>query len=971
MSLRVFELAKELNIPTKKLIKRIDTMGLKITGNFSALSDEQITSIKKNLLEPTTRIMETVVSGAAGTQRVRRRIISAKKAEESQKIKKSLKVEDIPSEADLEARDQSAASKAKSKEKIEKGPKKKIRKKSSEAKAEKQIEVSEEKIESTDLEEAETPEVKIEPAKVEAESADVEPEVVKTEPEIAKAEPEVVIAKPESVEVEPMEKRKERRRTRPSFKNLVKRAQEIETKKKEQVSKKEEEDKIQAKQEAAAREQKREEQREEQKKAKADSVKTGKKTTQISEKKDDKPQKVKSSKDGAEAEKGSKQDKGVKTKETIAAEELAKKTQKFPPKKKKFKANFNEDSNRPGDNFSKANRFNKKKKLSKSARRKERENRQKEANKQKHTFRPRQKDLVVGEFVSVGDLAKLIGIKVPEIIKTLMSLGIMATITQSIDGDTAVLVASEHDIELKVEFSSIEDSLQQSEDNEENLLPRSPVVTIMGHVDHGKTSLLDKIRSTNVIDGEAGGITQHIGAYHVKAKEGNITFLDTPGHEAFTAMRARGADVTDIVVLIVAADDGPRPQTIEAIDHAKAAKVEIIVAVNKCDKPDANPDKTIQQLMEYGLVSEEFGGDIPMIKISAKSGEGIPKLLEIIHLQAEIMEMKANPNRMAEGVVIESRIDKGKGNTATILIQSGTLKIGDNYIVGTEYGRVRAMWNDRSKKITEATPSIPVEIVGLNGVPKAGDRFNVGQDEKQVRQIATLRYEKEKEKKQSLQQKRTLEHLFDSMGKAEKRILNLIIKADVIGSLEALSDALNKLGNEQVAINIIRGSVGAITSNDVLLAATSDAVVIGFNTRPDAPAKKIANEESIDIRLYSVIYETIDDIKNALEGMLEPIIREEIQGKAEILEIFNIPKVGVIAGSKVTEGKFTRDCPVRVIRDHVIIHVGKLSSLRRFKDLVKEVSTGYECGIGVDVYKDLRVGDELEAFTRLETAAKL
>jgi len=578
---------------------------------------------------------------------------------------------------------------------------------------------------------------------------------------------------------------------------------------------------------------------------------------------------------------------------------------------------------------------------------------------------------VVGEFITVSELASLIGIKVPDIIKTLISLGIMATITQSIDGETAVLVAAEHRVELKVEFESIEDSIDLIEDKEANLRLRPPVVTIMGHVDHGKTSLLDKIRSTRVIDGEAGGITQHIGAYYVKSEDGNITFLDTPGHEAFTAMRARGANVTDIVILVVAADDGPRPQTIEAIDHAKAAEVEIIVAINKCDKPDANPDRTIQQLMERGLVPEEFGGDVPMIKVSAKTGEGIPKLLEMIHLQAEIMELKADPSRLALGVVIESKVDKGKGNTATILIQTGMLKIGDNYVVGTEYGRVRAMWNDRGRKLETADPSVPVEIVGLNGLPKAGDRFNVGKDEKQVRQIAALRSEKEKVKKQAQQQKRKLEYLLDSMGKDEKSILNLIIKTDVIGSLEALSDALTRLGNEKVAIRIIRGAVGAISSSDVLLATTSDAVILGFNTRPDASARLVAAEENIDIRMYSVIYQAIDDIRKALEGMLEPIVREEIQGKAEVLEIFNIPKVGIVAGSKVVEGKFIRDCPVRVIRDNVIIHDGKLASLKRFKDTAKEVLSGFECGIGIESYKDLKVGDELESYLRLETAAKL
>ncbi|MBU3917339.1 translation initiation factor IF-2 [bacterium] len=712
-------------------------------------------------------------------------------------------------------------------------------------------------------------------------------------------------------------------------------------------------------------------------------IKADEKTTTADQKEGtdskEKEQKTQEEKSKKKLSKGEKPE-SIVEQEAVVEGEFGKKKVLVPQKKEKYKTNkrsfsFDEESSNEFSDSTKTpqakTEYSGKKRFSKAARRKEKARKQADTQKQRHTFNPRQKELVVGEFISVGNLASLIGIKVSEIIKTLMSLGIMATITQSIDGETAALVASEHKIGLKVQFQSIEDSIEQEEDEAENLVLRPPVVTIMGHVDHGKTSLLDKIRKSHVTDDEAGGITQHIGAYHVKTADGYITFLDTPGHEAFTAMRARGADVTDIVILVVAADDGTRPQTIEAINHSKAANVEIIVAINKCDKPDANPERTIQQLMEHELVPEEFGGNIPMIKVSAKSGDGVDKLLEMIHLQSEVMELKANPNRLAEGVVIESKVDKGRGNTATILIQNGTLRIGDNYIVGTEYGRVRAMWNDKGKKILTAEPSIPVEIVGLNGVPKAGDRFNVGTDEKQVRQIALLRTEKEKERKQAQQQRRTLENIFDSMEEEEKRILNLIIKTDVDGSMDALVDALYRLGNEQVAINVIHGAVGAITSTDILLASTSDSIVIGFNTRPDPTAKKLAHEENIDIRLYSIIYEVIEDVKNALEGMLRPIIREEIQGKAVILEIFNIPKIGIIAGSKVVEGKFVRDSPVRVIRDNVIIHDGKLSSLKRFKDAAKEVLSGFECGIGVDTFKDLRAGDELESYVRLETAAKL
>ncbi|MDT8447663.1 MAG: translation initiation factor IF-2 [bacterium] len=588
----------------------------------------------------------------------------------------------------------------------------------------------------------------------------------------------------------------------------------------------------------------------------------------------------------------------------------------------------------------------------------------------KHTFQPRKKDLVVGESITIGDLAGMIGVRAPDIIKTLINLGIMATITQAIDGETAQLVAEEHGVSIKFDATTIEDSLETAQDAPEDMVLRSPVVTIMGHVDHGKTSLLDKIRKTNVTQGEAGGITQHIGAYHVNFQGGEITFLDTPGHEAFTAMRARGANATDIVILVVAADDGPRPQTVEAIHHAKAAEVPIIVAINKCDKPGANPDKVIQELMSHELVSESFGGDIVMIKVSAHSGEGIPELLEAIELQAEVMELQANPNREAAGVVIESKLEKGRGNIATVLIQNGTLKIGDNYVVGSEYGRVRAMWNDLGQPITVAGPAIPVEIVGLNGLPKAGDQFIVGSDEKQVRSIAESRAQKEKESQQAKQNQVRLENLFEDAA-SETKELNLIIKTDVVGSMEALSDSLAKLGNEEVAVRVIHSAVGAIARSDVMLAVASKAIVIGFNIRPDQGAKQAASEEGVEIRLYSVIYDAIEDVTKALEGMLKPIIREEIQGKAEVLEVFNIPKVGLIAGTKVTEGKFVRDSPVRVFRDHVLIHDGKLSSLKRFKENAKEVAQGFECGIGIQNFKDLRVGDILESYQRLETSATL
>jgi len=588
----------------------------------------------------------------------------------------------------------------------------------------------------------------------------------------------------------------------------------------------------------------------------------------------------------------------------------------------------------------------------------------------KHTFQPRKKDLVVGESISISDLAGLIGVRAPGIIKSLINLGIMATITDVIEGETAALVAQEHQIELKVEIKSLEDSIEQTKDVEENLSFRPPVVTIMGHVDHGKTSLLDRIRSTNVTGGEAGGITQHIGAYHLVTEFGPITFLDTPGHEAFTAMRARGADATDIVILVVAADDGPRPQTLEAIHHAKEAGVELIVAINKIDKEGANPDKVKQELMSHELVSEEYGGDTAMIPVSAHTGEGLDKLMESILLHAEIMELKANPNREAVGVVIESKVEKGRGNVATVLIQNGTLKIGDNYVVGSQWGRVRAVWGDHGNKLETASASIPVEIVGLNGLPRSGDSFIVGADEKQVRQIAEARAFKEKESAQAKAHMIRLENLFEDAA-SEAKELNLILKTDVAGSMEALRDSLTKLGNEEVSVRVIHAAVGGITRTDVVLAAASKAIVIGFNTRPDNGAKQASTEEGVEIRQYSVIYDAIEDVTKALEGMLAPIVREELQGKAEVLEAFNIPKIGLVAGCKVTEGKIVREAPVRVIRDNVQIHDGKLSSLRRFKDNVKDVAAGFECGIGIQNYKDIRVGDVIECYQRLETSATL
>ncbi len=589
----------------------------------------------------------------------------------------------------------------------------------------------------------------------------------------------------------------------------------------------------------------------------------------------------------------------------------------------------------------------------------------------KHVFNERKKAIIIPESISISELASSIGIKAADIIKTLLSLGIMATINQTIDGETAALVASEFSIEIQIQNKSIETVLEQQEDSEEELTTRAPVVTVMGHVDHGKTSLLDKIKKTNITDKESGGITQHIAAYSVHTKFGMITFFDTPGHEAFTAMRARGAEVTDIVILVVAADEGSKPQTAEAIAHAKAADVPIIVALSKCDKDKADVERTMQQLLEYDLTSESYGGDIPMLPISSHTGEGLETLLETIQLQAEILELKANPSRLAEGRVVESRVDPGKGNVATILIQRGSLKIGDSYVAGSIFGRVRTMWNDKAKKITKAGPSEPIEITGLSGLPQAGDSFNVVEDEKNARRIATARAFEQKESMLTKKKQIKLDSLFNNMGQDEKKLLTLIIKVDVIGSQEAFQEAINKLGNDKVGVNIVQSTVGGITQTDVTLAMATESIIIGFNTRPDNDAKRLALQENIEIRLYSVIYEALDDIEKALEGLLEPVIREEIHGKALVKETFKIPKIGMIAGCVVTEGKAIRDASIRVIRDNLVIHSSKIASLKRFKDDVKEVTEGMDCGVSIVSYKDLKVNDILEFFTHIEQKAKL
>ena len=570
----------------------------------------------------------------------------------------------------------------------------------------------------------------------------------------------------------------------------------------------------------------------------------------------------------------------------------------------------------------------------------------------------------IPESITVGELALRLKATAAEVIKKLMAMGVFATINDEIDFDTAALVAMEFHakVEKEVEVTIEEQIIDDSEDKAEDLLPRAPVVVVMGHVDHGKTSLLDAIRHTNVTASEAGGITQHIGAYQVDVSGRPVTFLDTPGHEAFTTMRARGAQCTDIAVLVVAADDGIMPQTVEAIHHAKAAEVSIIVAINKIDKPGANPDHVLQQLTEYELVPEEWGGDTPCIRVSAKTGEGLQDLLEMILLVADMKELKANPNRPAKGTVVEARLDRGRGPIATMLVQNGTLHTGDIVVAGTSVGRVRAMTNSRGRTIHDAGPSVPVEITGLDSVPTGGDTFNAVSDERLARQLVEQRRTAQKEERFNARTKVTLDNLFEQMQMGDMKELQIIVKADVQGSVEAVRQSLEKLSNDEVRVNVIHGAVGAISESDVMLAAASNAIIVGFNVRPDPVAEENAKRDGVDLRLYRVIYECIEEIEAAMKGMLAPKVREVALGRAECRETYKISSVGIVIGAHVQSGKITRNADIRVVRDGIVIADDKVASLRRFKDDVKEVSEGYDCGICLEKFSDIKIGDVLEAY---------
>ena len=626
---------------------------------------------------------------------------------------------------------------------------------------------------------------------------------------------------------------------------------------------------------------------------------------------------------------------------------------------------FGNNQNRP---FNKENRKNKKRN-----RKAKRDGRMKETTNKVVTVRkerPLPDVLEYSEGINVAEIAKKIHREPAEIIKKLFMMGVMVNQNQSLDNDTVELLAADYGIEaqqkVEVDISDIDKIFEDEEKNTTNLVSRPPVVTIMGHVDHGKTTLLDKLRHSHITEGEAGGITQGIGAYQLKHDDKLITFLDTPGHAAFTEMRARGADVTDITILVVAADDGVMPQTIEAINHAKAANVPIIVAVNKIDKQGANPNHVMEQLTEYGLIPESWGGDTIFVEISAKLGQNIDELLDMILLQAEVLELKANPDQNAAGSVIEAQLDPGKGSIATILVQQGTMHVGDPIVIGNTFGRIRTMVNEHGRRVKEATPSTPVEITGLNGVPEAGDRFVVFDDEKSARAAGEERAKRAQMEERKRSNHVTLDNLFDSLKEGEMKKVDIIIKADVQGSVEALADSLRKIEVEGVRVNIIHKAVGAINESDVTLAAASNAIIIGFNVRPTAQAKQMADSEDVDIRLHRVIYNAIDEVESAMKGMLEPVYEEEIIGQVDIRETYKVSRVGTIAGGFVTEGFITRDSGVRLIRDGVVIYEGKLGSLKRFKDDVKEVKRGFELGLTVENYNDIKIGDVIEAYRMKE-----
>ena len=866
-NMRVFELAKEMNLPAKQLLQRIRKLGIPVSSNFNALSDEQIVIIRKK------------IGGPASPP-------PSRSAKESPAQIISTRREDTNPEGTLELDSDTLIG--------GKRPRRIRRRRSEEVQEENIIRVSGDRQETPPpspapvvevQQEASEPEKAPVETKVEAPSVETsveevpEERVVEPEPKPAPQEAETVaeVAPPQpSLSSEPA--------SRPA---------------------------------PPSREEEERKQRER-----------------------------KSEKKGSKARHHRRNE----------SENEALQRRQRRGNNDSIAVNYNEDDDQP------------RRKQRKSERRRDRRARE-QTETAKHVFNPRKKSIKIGNAITVADLASLIGIKVTEILKRLMENGVMASINQSIPGETAALIASEFDVEVEQETTNLEEQVFEVADGTDKR-ERAPIVTIMGHVDHGKTSLLDKIRSAQVTEGEAGGITQHIGAYHVRHDDHNITFLDTPGHEAFTAMRARGANITDIVILVVAADDRVQPQTIEAINHARAAEVPLIVAVNKVDKPDSSPQRIEQELLEHNLVSEGLGGDTIMVPVSAKTGDGIDNLLEMVLLQAEVLELKAFYDGPARGAIIESKISRGKGAVGTVLIQRGILRIGDFFLVGTTCGRVRAMFNDHGQSIQEATPAVPVEITGFDDVPTTGETFIVMDDERTARQLVQQRLENQRETNVSQQQKTNLENIFSQLEEAGSLELNLLLKADVQGSVEALRNSLSQLGNEKISVRFLHTGLGNVTETDVVLASASNAIIIAFNVQADAKARETLAREGVDLRLYDVIYNAIDDVRAALQGMLAPEIREEVIGRCRVDQIFNANRIGNIFGCLVTEGKVVRNCKARVLRDEAEIHKGHVVSLKRFKDDVREVAQNYECGIVLD-FQDVQQGDVIEAFIEVEEAATL
>ena len=866
-NMRVFELAKEMNLPAKQLLQRIRKLGIPVSSNFNALSDEQIAIIRKKIGSPASPP-------------------PSRPAKESPAQIISTRREDTNPEGTLELDSDTLIG--------GKRPRRIRRRRSEETQEENIIRVS------GDRQETPPPS----PAPV----VEVQQEV--TEPEEAPVETTVEAP---SVET-PAEEVTEERVAEPEPKPAPQEAEIVAEVAPPQPP--------------------------------PTSEPASRPTPPSREEEERKQRERKSEKKGSKARHHRRDES-----ENEALQRRQRRENNEP-----IAVNYNEDDDQP------------RRKQRKSERRRERRVRE-QTETAKHVFNPRKKSIKIGNAITVADLASLIGIKVTEILKRLMENGVMASINQSIPGETAALIAAEFDVEVEQETTNLEEQVFEVADGTDER-GRAPIVTIMGHVDHGKTSLLDKIRSAKVTEGEAGGITQHIGAYHVRHNDHNITFLDTPGHEAFTAMRARGANITDIVILVVAADDRVQPQTIEAINHARAAEVPLIVAVNKVDKPDSSPQRIEQELLEHNLVSEGLGGDTIMVPVSAKTGDGIDNLLEMVLLQAEVLELKAFYDGPARGAIIESKISRGKGAVGTVLIQRGILRIGDFFLVGTTCGRVRAMFNDHGQSIQEATPAVPVEITGFDDVPTTGETFIVMDDERTARQLVQQRLENQREANVSQQQKTNLENIFSQLEEAGSLELNLLLKADVQGSVEALRNSLSQLGNEKISVRFLHTGLGNVTETDVVLASASNAIIIAFNVQADAKARETLAREGVDLRLYDVIYNAIDDVRAALQGMLAPEIREEVIGRCRVDQIFNANRIGNIFGCLVTEGKVVRNCKARVLRDEAEIHKGHVVSLKRFKDDVREVAQNYECGIVLD-FQDVQQGDVIEAFIEVEEAATL